>query len=72
MSRVPNDYFWKAVDAYESGDRSVRSGCDDIIAMHTRFGIKDLEEAVADYELLTNKEASAFVRNYLKKGLQLK
>ena len=71
MSRIPNEYFWKAVDAYESGDRSVRGGCNDIIAMHTRFGIKDLEEAVADYELLTNREASTFVRNYLKKGLNL-
>lgn len=71
MGKIPNDYFWKAVDAYESGNRTVRSGCDDIIALHTRFGVKDLEEAIADYELLTNKEASTFVRNYLKKGLSL-
>lgn len=71
MSKIPNDYFWKAIDAYESGDRSVRSGCKDIVALHKRFGVRNLDEAIADYELLTNKEASTFVKNYLKKELQL-
>jgi hypothetical protein len=66
---ISNDFFWKAVDAYESGTKSVRDGCDIIITLHNKFKIKNLDEAIADYKLLTAKEASSFVKNYLKKGL---
>ena len=69
VNRIPDDYFWGLVDGYESGDRSVRSACNDIISAHKRFDIKDLDEAVADYERLTGRNASTFVKNYLKQGL---
>lgn len=72
INRIPDDYFWRLVDDYESGNRSVRCACADIVSAHKRFGIKDLDEAVADYERLTGKEASTFVKNCLKQSLQLK
>jgi hypothetical protein len=71
VNRIPDDYFWRLVDDYESGDSSVRSACTDIIDAHKRFGIKNLDEAVSDYERLTGRDASTFVKNYLKQGLQL-
>jgi hypothetical protein len=71
VNRIPDDYFWRLVDDYESGDRSVRGACADIISAHKRFGIKNLNEAIADYERLTGRDASTFVKNCLKKGLQI-
>lgn len=70
--KIPNDYFWKMVDEYESipiSKRTVREACDMIINACNHFNIKDLDEAIADYELLTTKQTSTFVKNYLKKGL---
>jgi hypothetical protein len=69
VKRIPDDYFWRLVDDYESGDRSVRGACTDVINAHKRFGIKDLDEAVADYERLTGRDASTFVKNCLNRGL---
>lgn len=64
---LPDDYFWRLVDSYESGDKSVRGACNDIVSAHKAFNINDLDEAIADYERLTGREASTFVKNYLKR-----
>lgn len=71
MKKIPNDYFWKMIDSYESvpvSQRNVREACDMIVDAHIKFNITDLDEAVADYELLTSKEASKFVKNYITKS----
>lgn len=71
MNKLPDDYFWKIVDNYEDGDKTVRSACNHIVDAHKVFNINDLDEAIADYERLTGREASTFVKNYLKINLQL-
>lgn len=72
INKIPNEHFWNMVDKYESipvYKRTVSEACDMIIHTYNHFKIKDLDEAIADYELLTSKQASTFVKNYLKKGL---
>lgn len=67
--KIPNDYFWNMIDEYESipaSKRTVSEACDMIVDAYSLFKIKDLDEAIADYELLTSNEATSYVKRYLE------
>ena len=66
-NRIPNDYFWRLIDEYESNSKTVRRACKIIARAHKTFCINNIEEAIADYERLTNKNITKFVIKYLSK-----
>ena len=68
-SKIPNDYFWNMIDEYESipaSKRTVSEACEMIVNAYNHFKIKDLDEAIADYELLTSNAATPYVKRYLE------
>lgn len=59
--------FWDLVDQYESYRKgNVRDAIDIIVDAYTYHKSNDVEQALADYQLLTRgKKISKFVRNQI-------
>lgn len=64
---LSNEEFWDLVDQYESYRKgNVRDAIDIIVDAYTYHKSNDVDQALADYQLLTRgKKISKFVRNQI-------
>ena len=73
-SVLSNDEFWRLVDEYEDETRLQPEGdpilaADKIIAAYKQKGSTDIDEAIADYDLLFGKHAAKTIRIKIEKEL---